>query len=178
MSILKGIPRWRQVRAIVRLTILLAASVVAFLFGFFLQIGRFGWGFVAALGLGVLSVAEFVLADLLIESRFPRETRRFLERLQDRMSTTAAHEEILRLLTDCIGTFRGCSRDLISSTVHLKVDVAASDPHVKAVGLVQVSDYTKAGLGGRRWRVLDSAKGIVGRCVRTERLVWVNFRSA
>lgn len=161
-----------------RLAILTCAAFTGYLFAFLLQIGRYGWAFFAALVLGLLSIAEFVLADLIIDSRFPRETREFLDLLRERLVRTGIHDEIVRELTTCVSRFRGCDPSQVSSTVHLRVSVVAAGSDETSPGLIQLSDYTRVGLGGRRWRVLESTKGIVGRCLRLERMVWVNFRSA
>lgn len=177
MKFWRGIPRWRRYRAGARLLILILAAVTGFLFAFLIQTEHYGWAFVVALVLGLLSIFEFVVADLIVESRFPRETRKFLEVLQDRLASTPINEEIVRHLSSCVQSFRGCDRQRISSTVHLRVGIVAPDDDRQSAGLIQISDYTRAGLGGRRWRVLDSTKGIVGRCLRLEETVWVNFRS-
>jgi GAF domain-containing protein len=177
MKLFGELPRWRKYRAAVRLIILLLASMIGFWFAFLIQIERYGWAFAAALALGTLSILEFVVVDLIVESRFPRETRKFLETLQERLATTVAHEEILRHMKSCVEGFGGCDIGQISSTVHLRVSVVSPDSDGESAGLVQVSDYTRAGLGGRRWRVLQATKGIVGRCLRLDEMVWVNFRS-
>lgn len=177
MTVLAEIPRWRRWRIGMRLVLLLLAAVIGYGFAFLLQVGRHGWAFLAALLLGVLSIVEFVLADLVIDSRFPKETREFLDLLRERFIQNGIHDEIVRELTTCVSRFRGCDPSQVSSTVHMRVSVLTAGTDESTPALIQLSDYTKAGLGGRRWRVLESTKGIVGRCLRLERMVWVNFRS-
>jgi GAF domain-containing protein len=125
--------------------------------------------------LGLLSISEFVIADLIIDARFPPDTARFLDRLQKKMGSTSINDEIVDTLDRCVRTFQGCDRSQISSTLHLRVDVLAPDSSRRRA-LIQVSNYTMKRLGGRRWRELDASKGLAGRCLRLGELVFVNFR--
>ena len=163
----------RKYRIGARFVILILASGAVFSFSVLIQQQRYLWSIVPAAVLAILSIAEFILADLIIDARFPPETVKLLERLQSKLTV---HDEIVRVLKSCVSTFNGCDKERISSTVHLRVDITTSGNGI-ATALVQLSDYTQAGLGGRRWRTLDPAKGLVGRCLRLEKLDWVNFRS-
>jgi GAF domain-containing protein len=132
---------------------------------------------VPAVALALLSIAEFVVADLVLDARFPPESAQFLEKLQEKLGTTTVHEEIVKVLKTCVDSFKGCDRTRISSTVHLRVSIMSNDGLATQPALIQLSDYTRAGLGGRRWRLIEHTKGLVGRCLRLEELVWVNFRA-
>jgi GAF domain-containing protein len=57
------------------------------------------------------------------------------------------------------------------------IDIVEPGTSATAAGLVQISEYTRAGLGGRRWRVLRETQGIVGRCARVGTMVCANFRT-
>jgi len=176
-AIFRDLPDRERYRSWARLTILVLAGVFVYGFSVLLQEEEYGWAVIPAAVLGVLSVAELVVADLILDSRFPRDTTEFLERLQRKLSTTSTHEEVVRLLESCVDTFAGCDKARISSTVHLTVETVEPGTTTTATGLVQISDYTRAGLGGRRWRVLKTTQGIVGQCVRTGEVVCVNFRT-
>ena len=175
MKLLDGIPARRRYRVIARLIMLVLAAFAGYAFALLMQEGDYGWSALPAAILGLLSIGEFIVADLVIDARFPRETSDLLERLETKLSTTATHAEILGALQRCVGSFRGCDTTRISSTVHLRVEVLSGDERPSSPGLIQISDYTRVGLGGRRWRVLDPAKGIVGRCLRRDAMVSVNF---
>lgn len=135
------------------------------------------WAAIPGSALGLLSVAEFVVVDLVVDSRFSRESADFLERLQRRLAATSTHDEVLGVLSECVHSFVGCDRERISSTLHLAIETIEAGTPTTSTGLVQISDYTRHGLGGRRWRVLHATKGIVGRCVRVGYTVHVNFHT-
>lgn len=151
------------------------AAVSTYVFAVLLQEELFWWALIPGSLLGILSIVEFVLADIYVDSRFPLETTEFLERLERRLSTTSTHREILTILRNCVDSFVACDRRRISSTVHLTVDLVEPGTSQTATGLVQISDYSRSGLGGPRWRVLKATQGIVGRCIRAGRMVYVNF---
>jgi hypothetical protein len=173
MGILDDVSVRRKYRIGARFIILILASVAAYAFAVLIDKGKYLWAVVPGVILAILSIAEFVVADLIIDARFPPETAKLLERLQNKL---IVHDEIVRALEACVRTFKGCDINCISSTVHLQVDIVTSG-NVDTTALIQLSDYTKAGLGGRRWRTLEPTKGLVGRCLRLEQLDWVNFRS-
>jgi len=175
MKYLRGLPARRKYRIWARLSILVLASVAAYAFAVLVQEQHYVWAVVPAVSLGVLSILEFVVADLVIDARFPRETSELLERLQTKLSTTSTHDEIVRVLNNCVGSFHGCDASRVSSTVHLRIDVLPTEGLLPESGLIQISDYTRAGLGGRRWRVLEPTKGIVGRSLRLGSMACVNF---
>ncbi len=137
------------------------------------QEGAYVWAALPGVLLLILSIAEFVVADLLVDARFPKETSEFLERLRSRLSKTSTHDEIVGALERCVRHFQGCDLSRISATLQFRIETYDADDTGRAPGLVQLSDYTRQ--GGRRWRVVQPTKGIVGRCLRTESEVWVNF---
>jgi hypothetical protein len=173
MRIFDNVSIRRKYRIGARLIILICAAIAAFFFSVLIQTQKYLWAVIPAVILAILSIAEFVVADLIIDARFPPETAKLLERLQNKFTV---HDEIVRVLNSCVGTFRGCDINCVSSTLHLRVDIVTSD-NGDTAALIQLSDYTKAGLGGRRWRTLEPTKGLVGRCLRLRQLDWVNFRS-
>jgi GAF domain len=171
------LPKRRRLRVRLRLEILAAAALLAYVFAVLVQEQHYGWAVLPAIGLALLSVGEFIVADIIVDARFPPETAAFLERLEEKLSSTSTHQEIVDRLEACVQTFVGCDTDRISSTLHLRVELLGSDGPGVSPGLIQLSDYTTAGLGGRRWRVLTPTKGIVGRCLRAKAMSVVNFSS-
>ena len=123
MGILEDVSVRRKYRIGARFIILILASIAAYTFTVLIQEQKYLWSVVPAAILAILSIAEFVVADLIIDARFPPETAKLLERLQNKL---AVHDEIVRALKACESTFKGCDRDCISSTVHLRVDIETS----------------------------------------------------
>ena len=175
MRFLEDISLRQKYRTGARLLIILLATLALYFFSVLIQEKKYRQSFVWAALLGLLSIAEFVVADLVLDKRFPPHSARFLERLQRKLGSTSIHQEIMNSLESCVAGFKGCDRSKISSTVHFRVDINYDEGTLPA--LIQLSDYTRSGLGGRRWRVIQATKGLVGRCLRQEQLVWVNFRS-
>lgn len=175
MDLLDRILTRRKYRAGARALIITLAAAALYWLSVLVQEREYAWAMVPAVVLAGLSLAEFVVADLVLDARFPRESQQFLEKLQQKLATI--NSDILRTLNSCVGSFEGCDQSSISSTVHLRIDVVSADRDGLAPALIQLSDYTRPTLGGRRWRVTDPAKGLIGRCLRLGEAVWVNFRS-
>jgi len=175
-SLLRGIPRRQRYRVYARVGTILAAAAAAYIFSVLVQERHYLWALIPALVLAVASIAEFVVTDLLLDKRFPPESAALLERLQQKLITTPIHDEIVSALNSCVGGFHGCDPSKISSTLHLRVDVLSEADSEVVPSLVQVARYTRPSLGGPRWRILNPAVGLVGRCLRLNDLVSVNFR--
>jgi hypothetical protein len=175
MRFLEDISLRQKYRTAARLVIIVLAAGALYVFSVMIQEREYSWSLIPAALLALLSVAEFVVADLVLDKRFPPHSARFLERLQRKLGSTSIHQEIMNTLDSCVAGFKGCDQSRISSTVHFRVDINHDEGTLPA--LIQLSDYTRSGLGGRRWRVIQATKGLAGRCLRQEQLVWVNFRS-
>ncbi|MEV8357665.1 GAF domain-containing protein [Microbacterium sp. NPDC076895] len=152
------------------------AAVAAYFFALLVQENRYEWALIPAVILAAASIAEFVVTDLLLDKRFPPRSAALLERLQQKLITTPIHNEIVSALNSCVSGFHGCDPSKISSTLHLRVDVLSEEDSETVPSLIQVANYTRPSLGGPRWRTLNPAVGLVGRCLRLNDLVWVNFR--
>jgi hypothetical protein len=177
MQLLNEISNRQRYRTYVRLVVIGLAAFAAYLFSVLIQESHYWWALIPTFALACLSAVEFAVADLLLDRRFPPESTEFLERLQRKLRTTTVHGGIVDALNSCVETFRGCDPSRISSTVHLRIDVLSDYESDTLPALIQISDYTRAGLGGRRWRLLEPTKGLVGRCLRVGERVCVNFRS-
>jgi hypothetical protein len=174
-KLIQDLPEPQRYRAYVRLGILAFAAVSTYAFAVLLQEEKYWWALIPGAVLSLLSIVEFVFADIYVDSRFPRETAEFLERLERKLASTTTHNEILAVLNSCVDSFAACDKSRISSTVHLTIDLVEAGTALTSKGLVQISDYTRHGLGGRRWRVVKATQGIVGRCIRARKLVYVSF---
>ena len=126
MQALRDLPDRQRYRTIARLAFLLLAAISAYVFAVLLQEEEYLWALVPGALIGLLSVFEFVLADIFLDSRFPRETAIFLERLQRKLSTTSTHDEILRVLGDCVDSLAGCDKERVTSTLHLTIETSRS----------------------------------------------------
>lgn len=175
-SLLKGIPQRNRYRVYARLGAIFAAAVAAYVFTVLVQERQYLWALMPAFLLAVATIAEFAVTDLILDKRFPAESAALLDRLQQKLATTPINSEIVAALSSCVRGFRGCDPSKISSTLHLRVDVLSEVDSQIVPSLIQVAAYTRPSLGGPRWRVLNPAVGLVGRCLRLDDLVWVNFR--
>ncbi|WP_244930834.1 GAF domain-containing protein [Nocardioides sp. W7] len=175
-SILGDLPRRQRYRVYARFVAILAGALGAYAFSVLVQENEYLWAVIPAVVLALATVAEFAVTDLLLDKRFPPESAALLDRLQQKLTTTNIHDAIVDSLNNCVRGFRGCDPSKISSTLHLRVDVLPDSDSGAVPSLIQVSAYTRKSLGGRRWRVLNPAVGLVGRCLRLNDIVWVNFR--
>lgn len=168
----------RRLRTGIRVVVIITAAAALWAFSVLVQEKQYSFALGAAAFIALLSVFELFLADLLLDTSLPRSSRKFLEDLQLKLVSTSMKEEIIATLQACVGSFVGCDTARISSTVHLAVPVSDPRDDQASLRLFQPFEYTRPGLGGHRWRLTDPAKGIVGRCLRQQRKVWVNFRTA
>jgi len=175
MDLVKEVPDSRKYRAKLRFSVIVAAGVPTFAFAVLVQERKYVIAGLVGIALVLLSLLEFVVADLLVDRRFPRETERFLNRLKERIAATSTHDELVEAVQVCIETFKGCNVESVSGTIHFRV-THYDEANKQAPALVQLAPYT--GQGGEPWRVIAATKGIVGRCLRLERKVWVNFADA
>lgn len=164
----------RALRLQFRMGAIVAASVFAFWLAVRLEEQDYGGAVLPGLLLLGAALVEFVLAEVFVDRRFPSHTKRLLIRLDRALSKRQTGESMRAALDRCIGSFRGCRRESISATVHLQVEVfgeSGTEPR-----LLQITGYTTPRLGGEPWRFTDVAIGVIGRCLRTGRVEYVNFR--
>lgn len=134
---------------------------------------HFGWAVVAGAGVVGVALLEFVFADLIVEAKFPAATARILEQLPRALFDRGVGNKITQDMARCVAQFSGCNKEAITGTVHLLVTTYV-DNDIEG-RLLQISDYTGR-LGGKKGRLIDPAKGIVGRSLRLGRPDWVSFR--
>jgi GAF domain-containing protein len=168
----------RRLRAAIRVLVIILAAAALWAFSVLVQEKLYLQALAVAAAIAALSMFELFLADFLLDTTLPRSSRKFLERLQLKLVSTSMKEEILTALRACVESFEGCDVGRVSSTVHLAVPVSDPRDDGLSLRLFQLFEYTRPGLGGHRWRLTDPAKGIVGRCLRLQRKVWVNFPTA
>src|SRR5262245_9104971 len=99
LDALSGISTARKYRIGARLVIIAIATGMLYVFSILVQERMYGWAVLPTIGIALLTVAEFVVADLVIDARFPPQTTEVLERLQAKLSI---HNEILTVLNSCI----------------------------------------------------------------------------
>lgn len=167
-----------QYRTVARGIFIVLGIALVYWLSVWIQEKQYAWSLVPTVLLAIVGLFEFILTDAILDSRFPRESRDFLDRLQKKLRTTSINAEILDALTMCIARFQGCNVSNVSSALLLRVEVHSQISDRPEPALIQLSDYTRPGLGGRKWRLTPETKGIVGRCLRTKELSSVNFRDA
>ena len=87
-----------------------SCSGATYAFAVLLQEEAYWWALIPGAVLGLVSILEFVFIDIYVDSRFPRATTEYLERLEQKLATTTAHDEILAALNDCVDSFAACDK--------------------------------------------------------------------
>ncbi len=165
-------PTRKKFRLRLRAVFLVTGVSAAFISSVLLQEKEYSWAILPASFVLLASFAEFVLADILTESRYPARTVRILDKLE--ANVRRFHGRIRDSIGKAIQSLRACDKTKVSGTLHLKVELYPPSGDESEPALVQVTDYSGS-LGGRPWRFTGASKGLIGRCLRTERAEWVNF---
>jgi len=118
------------------------------------------------------SALDLVISDILTKNKYPKLTEKKLKAIEKYGSgvETAIHTKLEELKKN----LRGCNRDEVSATVHLVVQFYTPLEDIAEDGLVQLVGYAGR-RGGKALRITPSCKGIIGRCLRSERSESVNF---
>jgi len=172
---IRELPARKRFRLILRAIFITVGVVGAFVTSALLENKAFTWAIVPASFVLLASMAEFVLADVLTERRYPASTEGLLQRLEANLR--GVHDPLLDSISGAIQSLRACDIRRVSGTFHLKVELYSQDGDEAEPALVQVTDYSGR-LGGKRWRFTSATKGVVGRCLRTGCPEWVNFASS
>ncbi len=168
-----GIRTHRSFRLSLRLFALVLGLFAAFQVAILIQNGHAEhaeWWHVAVVA---AAIVEFILADVLADRSFPFDTERKLALMERRLGVNTI-QAITRMLQKSISEFEGCHQHLVSSTVHLLVEIVpAADNRVRQ-GLLQLTDYVGPD-GGKKGRLTLITQGVIGRCARTGQEEYVGF---
>ena len=168
------IPRRKRFRLRWRAIAIFAVVFAGFFASIYVQENQYSMALLAASVVLLGSLIEFVFADIVTDQLYPARTQGLLDRLEHDLR--AYHDRIRETIGDVIKELRGCDQSRVSGTFHLVVEqFLVSDDGVEEA-LVQVTDYSGQ-LGGKRWRFTPATKGLIGRCLRSGRSEWVNFRN-
>jgi hypothetical protein len=174
MLIFSDLPKRKRFRLKLRVLFLVVGIIAAFITSILFEEKHYYWAILPGSFILLASLAEFVLADILTESLYPANTQTLLQKLESNLQ--GAHDKIRDSIARAIGSLRACDVTKVSGTFHLKVELYSSAGDESESALVQVTDYSGR-LGGKRWRFTIATKGLIGRCLRTERPEGVNFGS-
>jgi len=169
---LVDVPPRKRFRLGLRAFLILAGIAGALAASILVEENHYVWALLATLLVSVAALAEFVLADVVTERLYPASTATILEKLESNLRTY--HDRIVESIGKAIDSLASCDKTKVSGTVHLKVDLYSQSGGELEPGLVQITEYSGA-LGGNRWRFTSASKGLVGRCLRTQRRERVNF---
>lgn len=123
-------------------------------------------------GLIVLSIIEFVLADIITDQKYPPSTTWLLDKLEPKMEVYSSN--IQESLNSIVKSFTNCDVSKISSVFLLKVDLFDHLFEESQEGLLQITNY-EGPHKGKKWRFFYSTKGIVGKCMRTHEMQTDSF---
>ena len=166
------VPRRMRFRLTLRASCVGSGIIAGFIASILIHEEQYYWAILPASFVLLAALLEFVLADILTESRYPARTKAILDKLE--VNLRKFHDPIVEAIDRGIQTLRGCDRTKVSGAFHLKVNLYSPSADEEEPALVQVTDYSGK-LGGKRWRFTIASKGLIGRCLRTEKAEWVNF---
>lgn len=165
--------RRKRFRMFFRLTTILIATIATWGASILFEERLYGWALVVMIIIFFVSIIEFIVADIVTEYKFPKQTVNILEKLESRLHDYDQH--ISTAISEVIKKMEGVKQEIISGTFHLEIDkYLDNDTDETENALVQVTKYT-GGIGGKAWRVTPVTKGVVGRCMRTQMADHVNF---
>lgn len=174
-AVVKGLPQRKLFRGTLRVVFIVIGVFAAYFASICFEEGQYRTAIYPTAIIVLVSILEFVLADIITEARYPVRTATILERLNRNLAEV--HGQIRDRMAEGIAAMHGCDQSCISATLHLVVEIYSALDDQPVSALLQVTDYTGT-LGGRRWRITDAKKGLIGRCLRTQRPQFVNFASA
>jgi hypothetical protein len=164
-------------RMIYRATFLILGFIAIYIMTILIEEGEYYQAIIPGSLALIFALLEFVFGEVIVEKSFPTETRRIMNAV-DKMSIETS-ESLINCLNSIIDDLSGCDKELVQATIHLKVGVNRSNKF----GLLQIFPYYHIGLSHQEFisskeksgRILEGFKGIIGRCMRTENVEYVNF---
>jgi len=172
-SIFNISPR-KKFRAKLRIAFIVLAAVSTYFISYLFEEQEYCWAIIPFSLILLISIAEFVVADIITDRKYPRKTEMILDRLEAKIADCENH--MRHIIDGIINQLNTNKKDDISGTFHLKVDLYydtfLDDTETALVQLIKYS----GSLGGRKWRFTPATKGIIGKCLRTQQEEQVNFQ--
>ena len=165
--------RRKRYRMRFRFGAIMVATVSTFFASIYFEEQLYNWALIPMTVLLIVSVSEFVFADIITDRKYPKRTGDILERLERCLHDFEKH--ITDSINDVIQNLDVTDKTKVTGTFHLEVEKytdGSSDDTESA--LVQIVKYTSR-LGGRQWRLRSITKGIIGRCLRLQTEDYANF---
>jgi len=169
-------------RMIYRAIFLILGFFSVFCMSILIQENKYKLALIPGICALICSLLEFVFGEMIVEKSYPSETKRIL-RAVDNMSEQVS-ESLINCIKNIIDNLTGCDKSLVQATIHLRIDVnKTKDDNSRVFGLLQILPYYHLGMThedyinskDKRGRMLQSYKGIIGRCLRTENVECVTF---
>ncbi|MGA1839688.1 MAG: GAF domain-containing protein [bacterium] len=143
-----------------------------------MQKKQFGWSALPFILIFFCTILEFHLEDFIVNRSYPYETEKKLVLLEEKFGIRAV-ECIIDKLKRAIRSFNPCDQERISGTVHIKVKLEPLPEKEIRAGLLQLTNYVNISENGiprgDKGRITTLDQGIIGRCVRTGKIEYVNF---
>jgi hypothetical protein len=166
----------RSLRLALRLGALLVGLAAAYYADVLVHEKKYVCGLIPYGLVVVAALLEFVFADVVTNKRFPVETERKLQRMEQKLGAKAI-ATIQQRVVEIISKFAACDTTRICATVHVLIELAETADHRSRQGLLQLTDYVGPAQGSKG-RIILIDQGVIGRCARTHSMETVDFASA
>jgi len=169
-------------RMIYRATFLTLGFIAIYVMSVLLEEGKYGIAILPAGFALIFTLLEFVFGEMIVEKSYPSDTRKIMKAVVEMPDNVS--ESLINSLNEIINGLNGCDKLLVQATIHLKINLSTDKSQKNNIfGLLQIFPYYHIGLSHqefissneKRGRVLEGFKGIIGRCIRTEDIEYVNF---
>jgi hypothetical protein len=166
-------PRFR-LRIALRVIFIVGASIAGYTAAILFEEKLYSWATWPTAVILLIAIAEFVVADFVVDRFFPASTVALLRKLDKDLHSF--HDQLRWCVGDAISELRASDPANCSGTIHLLVEVFSAVDGAPEPALVQIVNYAGSRTGGK-WRIYATSKGIIGRCVRSSQLETVSFAS-
>jgi len=172
MALLSQLSPRKRLKIIIRFIAILIAFAGTFFAAINIQKFEFRIAFFFSLLVVLASIIEFIISDILTEKIYPLRTQQLFNTLE--LKLARVRDGVITKLREAVENLKGCDKNHVNVTVHLKVNFFSSIDDKIETGLVQLTDYY-GNSSGASWRITSCYKGIIGRCLRTGEPEYVNF---
>lgn len=172
MALLSQLSPRKRLTIGIRFVAISIAFAGTYLAAIYIQKSEFTIAFYFALLILLASIIEFLIRDILTEKIYPIRTQQLFNTLE--LKLARIRYGVMEKLREAVEDLKGCNKNHVNATVHLKVNFFSSIDDKIETGLTQLTDYY-GNSSGVPWRITSCYEGIIGRCLRTGKTEYANF---